>query len=115
MIKEERLLERFLRYIQIDSPTKYERDFADHLKEEMEKMGLIVYMDNAGESVGSNSSNLIAKLKGNAEGETILFSAHMDTVSPGNGIKPIVKDGVIYSDGTTVLGGDDKAGIAAIL
>ncbi len=81
----------------------------------MEKIGLEVYMDDAGEKVGSNSGNLIGKLRGNTDGETILFSAHMDTVSPGIGIKPIIKDGVIYSDGTTILGGDDKAGIAAIL
>lgn len=39
----------------------------------------------------------------------------MDTVKPGKGIKPIIKDGVIYSDGTTILGGDDKGGIAAIV
>lgn len=115
MINKERLLDRFLKYIQIDSPTKYEREFADYLKNEMEEMGLSVYMDSAGEKVGSNSGNLIGRLEGNTEGEPILFSAHMDTVSPGIGIKPIIKDGVIYSDGTTILGGDDKAGIAAIL
>lgn len=115
MINEKRLLDRFLQYIQIDSPTKQEREFADFLKNEMEKIGLEVYMDDAGEKVGSNSGNLIGKLRGNTDGETILFSAHMDTVSPGIGIKPIIKDGVIYSDGTTILGGDDKAGIAAIL
>ncbi len=34
---------------------------------------------------------------------------------PGNGIKPSVKDGYIVSDGTTILGADDKAGLAAIL
>ncbi|NLX61265.1 MAG: M20/M25/M40 family metallo-hydrolase [Tissierellia bacterium] len=115
MINEKRLLDRFLKYVQIDSPTKFERDFAEHLIKEMEKMGLEVYMDDAGEKVGSNSGNVIGRLKGNTDGETILFSAHMDTVSPGKGIKPVIKDGVIYSDGTTVLGGDDKAGIAAIL
>ena len=38
----------------------------------------------------------------------------MDTVVPGKGIKPVIKeDGYIYSDGTTILGADDKAGIAA--
>ncbi|MBC8591479.1 M20/M25/M40 family metallo-hydrolase [Wansuia hejianensis] len=115
MINEKRVLDRFLEYIQIDSPTKDERKFADFLMKEMEKIGIEVYMDNAGEKVGSNSGNLIGKLKGNTDGETILFSAHMDTVSPGVGIKPQIRDGVIYSDGTTVLGGDDKAGIAAIL
>ncbi len=115
MINEKRLLERFLNYVQIDSPTKYEREFAEYIMKEMEKMGLEVHMDDAGEKVGSNSGNVIGRLKGNTDGEAILFSAHMDTVSPGKGIKPVIKDGVIYSDGTTVLGGDDKAGIAAIL
>lgn len=115
MINEKRLLERFLSYIQIDSPTKQERKFADFIMNEMKKIGLEVYMDDAGEKVGSDSGNVIGKLKGNTEGETILFSAHMDTVSPGIGINPVIKDGIIFSDGTTILGGDDKAGIAAII
>lgn len=115
VINKERLLNRFLKYVQIDSPTKYEREFADYLMKEMKEIGLEVSMDDAGAKAGSNSGNLIGRLKGNTEGETILFSAHMDTVSPGIGIKPVIKDGVIHSDGTTVLGGDDKAGIAAIL
>ncbi|NLY77767.1 MAG: M20/M25/M40 family metallo-hydrolase [Tissierellia bacterium] len=115
MINQKRLLERFLNYVQIDSPTKYEREFADFIMKEMERLGLEVCMDDAGEKVGSNAGNVIGKLKGKTDGETILFSAHMDTVSPGKGIKPVIRDGVIYSDGTTVLGGDDKAGIAAIL
>ncbi|NLC03588.1 MAG: peptidase M20, partial [Tissierellia bacterium] len=88
MINQERLLERFLKYVQIDSPTKFERDFADYLQKEMTEMGLSVSMDNAGEKVGSNSGNLVAKLKGNTQSQPILFSAHMDTVSPGIGIKP---------------------------
>lgn len=115
MINKERLLERFLEYVQIDSPTKHERKFADHLTAELEKMGVEVYMDNAGEKAGSDSGNLICKLKGNTKGKTILFSSHMDTVSPSIGIKPQVRDGVIYSDGTTILGGDDKAGVASIM
>ena len=115
MINEKRLLDRFLNYIQIDSPTKHEREFADYIMNEMKEIGLEVYMDDAGEKVGSDSGNVIGRLKVNTEGETILFSSHMDTVSPGIGIKPVIKDGVIYSDGTTILGGDDKAGIASIL
>lgn len=115
MINKERLVERFLEYVQIDSVTKSERKFADFLKKEMESIGIVVTMDDAGDKVGGNSGNLIGKLKGNTDGEAILFSAHMDTVSPGIGIKPIIKDGIIYSDGTTILGADDKAGIAAIM
>lgn len=115
MINQDRLVKRFIDYVQIDSPTNYELDFANHLIKELEKLGFEVEMDDAGGKVGGNSGNLIAKLKGKKEGQAILFSAHMDTVSPGRGIKPIIKDDIIYSDGTTVLGGDDKGGVASIL
>lgn len=115
MINEDRLIERFLKYVQIDSPTKEELEFAKHIKGELEKLGLEVYMDDAGESVGSNAGNVIGRLKGNPDGTPILFSCHMDTVSPSRGIKPQIKDGVISSDGTTILGADDKAGIAAVV
>ena len=115
MINEQRLIDRFMRYVQIDSPTKEEREFALILMKELEELGLEVTMDDAGEKTGSNSGNLIARLKGNSGKEPILFSSHMDTVSPGRGIKPRIIDGTIYSDGTTILGGDDKAGIASIM
>lgn len=115
MINEKRILDNFLKYVQIDSPTKEERDFAEFLMEKMKSLGMEVKMDNAGDDVGSNSGNVIGKLKGNTNGQPLLFSAHMDTVSPGRGIKPEIRDGKIYSDGTTILASDDKAGVAAIL
>lgn len=115
MINRDRVLERFLEYIKINSESYHEGDFAKRLKGDLEKLGLSVKIDKTGEKVGSNTGNIIARLKGNAKGETILFSCHMDTVSPGQDIKPIVKEGVVYSDGTTILGGDDKGGIASII
>ena len=115
MINEKRLLNRFLRYVQIDSPTQNEREFAVCLKNEMEILGIEVYIDDAGAKVGSNTGNIIGLLKGSTTAEPILFSSHMDTVTPSIGVKPIIKDGIIYSDGTTILGGDDKAGIAAVM
>jgi tripeptide aminopeptidase len=39
----------------------------------------------------------------------------MDTVEPGRGVKPLIDGGIIRSSGDTILGSDDKAGIAAIL
>jgi tripeptide aminopeptidase len=45
----------------------------------------------------------------------LYFSAHMDTVTPGEGIRPIITDGIIRSSGETVLGGDDKVGVSAII
>jgi len=39
----------------------------------------------------------------------------MDTVTPGNGVKPSIDNDKVITDGTTILGADDKAGIAAML
>src|SRR5690606_13052328 len=39
----------------------------------------------------------------------------LDRVVGGIGVRPTVRDGSVYSDGTTILGADDAAGIAAIL
>lgn len=115
MINEERVLKRFLEYVQIGSESYNEGDFAKVLAKDLSDIGLEVEIDNAGEVVGSNTGNVIARLKGNVEGDAILFSCHMDTVAPGKNIKPIIKDEVVYSDGTTILGGDDKGGIASIV
>ncbi|ATD55368.1 M20/M25/M40 family metallo-hydrolase [Clostridium chauvoei] len=115
MINKDRVLKRFLDYVQIDSESYKEGTFAKRLAKDLEELGLEVEFDKAYEVVKSDTGNLIARLKGNREGEPILFACHMDTVTPCTNIKPIIKDGIIYSDGTTVLGGDDKGGIAAII
>ncbi len=115
MINEQRLVDAFMAYVQISSPTKQEGRFAAFICKELEALGLEVRIDDAGEKVGSDTGNVIARLKGNADGDTILFSCHMDTVSPSTFIKPEIRDGIIYSDGTTILGGDNKAGIAAVV
>lgn len=115
MINQDRVVEEFIKYVKISSPTKSEAKFAQFIKLELEALGLEVIIDDAGEKAGSDTGNLIAKLKGTVDGDPILFSCHMDTVSPSIDIKPVIRDGVIYSDGTTILGGDNKAGIAAVL
>ena len=115
MINQTRLVDAFMKYVQISSPTKSEGEFAKFIKEILEDLDFEVEIDDAGPKVGSDTGNVVAKIKGTVEGEPILFSCHMDTVSPGLNIKPIIKDGAIYSDGTTILGADDKAGIAAII
>ncbi len=115
MINQERIVNEFIKYVKISSPTKSEGEFAAFISKELKALGLDVVIDDAGDKVGSDTGNVIAKLKGTTTGETILFSCHMDTVSPGMDIKPIIKEGTIYSDGTTILGGDNKAGIAAIV
>lgn len=115
-VNKERLVNEFLELVQIDSETKNEAVIAKVLKKKFLALGLEVIEDDSKEETGHGAGNLICNLQGNAEGiDTIYFTSHMDTVVPGNGIKPSIKDGYIISDGTTILGADDKAGIAAIL
>ena len=114
-VNEKRVLDLLLEMIKIDSVSYEEKPMSDFLENYFKVKGMEVYRDNAGEKFGGNGSNILVFVKGTIEGPAICFNAHQDTVSPGNGIKPVVKDGFIYSDGDTVLGGDDKGGIAAIL
>jgi len=115
MVNQDRVVNEFIELVKIDSLSGKEGAVSKVLVKKLEELGLEVTIDDAGEKAGGETGNIIAKLKGTKNGPTILFSSHMDTVVPGEGIKPIIKDGVIYSDGTTILGSDDKAGIAAIL
>lgn len=65
---------------------------------------------------GSDTGNIIAFLPGKLENApSIMFSAHMDTVTPCEVINPVVNSDRISTDGTSILGADDKAGIAAII
>ncbi len=110
-----RLVEEFLELVQIDSETKHEEVIAPILVKKLENMGFDVFQDDAHTRNGHGAGNIIATLKGDDSIEPIYFTVHMDTVVPGNGIKPEIReDGYICSDGTTILGADDKAGMAAI-
>ncbi|HDK26211.1 MAG TPA: M20/M25/M40 family metallo-hydrolase [Candidatus Atribacteria bacterium] len=116
MVNEKRLVEGFMELVRIDSLSRKEKDLADFLLEKLKNLGLEVIVDQAGEKIKSNSGNIIARLKGNTNNEIpIMFSAHMDTVVPGENIKPICDGEKIVSDGKTILGADDKAAIAALL
>lgn len=115
MIQEQRLVQTFLELVQLDSESKQERLVADYVTAKLRALGYTVKEDEAGAQFGGNVGNVLAYKAGSCAGKSLLFCAHMDTVAPGNHVKPIVEDGVIRSDGSTVLGGDDKAGIAAIL
>ena len=115
MINRERIVQEFLKYVQIDSLTKKEGNFASYIVQELKDLGLEAYIDSCAEKVGSDTGNVMARLNGKVDKPSILFSCHMDTVTPGEGIKPVIRDGVIYSDGTTILGADNKAGIAAVI
>lgn len=116
MVNKDRLVSEFMELVQVDSETGFEADIAEVLKKKFSELGLEVLEDEAKEKTGHGANNLICTLKGNKDGvDPIYFTSHMDTVVPGKGIKPSIQDGYIVSDGTTILGSDDKAGLSAML
>ena len=115
LINKERLKNLLIELIKIDSLSRKEYDVAMRLKREMEYLGATVIIDDAGERVGGNVGNLIARFSGTLpSARPLLLSAHMDTVVPGEGVVPILDGDILRSDGRTVLGGDDKSGVAII-
>lgn len=108
MINQERIVERFIKLVGFDSESGNEKSIGEYLQQELTELGLEVRKDLVG--------NIYGILKGNSDKDAILFSAHQDTVSPGKGKKAIIHaDGIITSDGTTVLGSDDISGLVGIL
>lgn len=117
MIKQQRIVEQFMELVQIDSETKHEQNISTVLKEQFARLGLRVYEDDTTAKTGHGAGNLVVtwEAEGASDAPAIFFTCHMDTVTPGKGITPILgEDGWIRSDGTTILGADDKAGIAAL-
>ncbi len=111
----ETLIDYFISLIKIDSESKNEKAVALKIAEDLRYLGAEVTFDDAHEKTGGNIGNLYGYFNGNIDKKPILFCAHLDTVVPGNGIKPQFKDDRITTDGTTILGADDKSGIAEII
>ena len=110
MINTQRLVDTFFEFVKIPSETPNDQDFIAHLDKFFSKMeGAKTKTDAYG--------NLVVKIpaKGSSNKNTVGFACHADTVKPGIGIKPVIKDGVIKSSRDTILGADDKAGIAEIV
>ena len=115
MINEQRLLNTFLDYVMTGSETKNEKAMGEKLVRDLKALDLEVKTDKSGEAFGSNGFNICAYLPGSIPGDTTIMCAHMDTVAPGKEIHPIIDKGIIRTNGSTVLGGDDKSGIASII
>lgn len=104
MIDRDRLVKTFCDIVKIDSPSGEEEAMAQDLTRRLGRLGFEIQRDAHG--------NLFATEDGD---NPLMLSAHMDTVEPGRGINPRVVEGRIISDGTTILGGDCKGGVAAML
>ena len=106
-VDRDRLVRTFLELVAVDSPSGHEREIGEVLMTRFGDLGCAVSRDEIG--------NVVAIFPGRRSG-TILLSTHMDTVGSDTGIRPIIgEDGVIRTDGSTILGADDKSGIAGCL
>ena len=115
MVNRDRLGETFKFLVEIDSISKEEATISSEIRKILESLGAETVVDSAGDKIGGNSGNLIAKFKGNRQAPPLLLNAHMDTVEPGKGITAVLKEGIFTSDGTTILGADDKSAIAILI
>ena len=102
----DRLTHTLIELVGIPSTSGHEEQVRHYLEQQLALLGLSTQIDKAG--------NLIATLAADS-GETLLLNAHMDRVPPGLGHTPIIRNGILYSDGATNLGADDAAGIVIIL
>ena len=114
-MEQEAIVQEFLELIRINVQSLNERPIADLLKNKLASLGCEVTEDGAGELLGGNTGNLVARLNGNENYPAILLSAHMDRVPQGSNIQPVLSAGKITSDGSTILAADDVAGLVAIL
>ncbi|MFT5700249.1 MAG: tripeptide aminopeptidase [Desulforhopalus sp.] len=116
-INKERLATTFTTLCEIDSPSKREGKISKWLKNTFTDLGAnSIYEDNSASMTGSESGNLIIRFNGNQpQAEGLFFSCHMDTVGPAEGVVVARNADIFTSKGNTILGGDDKSGIAAII
>lgn len=111
-MESDRALEVLFDLIRIDSPSREEGALAAHLVGLFEESGIDARIDDTASVTGSDTGNVIAELAGDI-GFTIVLSAHMDNVDPCRGVEPVIVEGRVCSAGDTVLGADDKVGVAA--
>jgi tripeptide aminopeptidase len=116
MIDESRLVSLFLDMCRINTPPRREKVLVDFIQPKLEEIGFTCVRDEAHHQTGGDSGNLIATLPGNvSDTPAIFFSAHFDTVEPNPDLKILIDNGVIRTDGTSILGADDKSGMAPII
>jgi tripeptide aminopeptidase len=114
-IHPDRLIELFTRFVTIDGVSLAERNIADAATGVLVSAGIHVQEDSSGTNRGGNAGNLWCFPPGFDRNQpALMLTAHLDTVLPTANLKPIVGQGKITSDGTTILGADNRAGLSVL-
>ena len=115
-INETRLIDTFLSLVGINGPSRAERPVAEYLKEEFSRIGLEGEEDSSAPSFGGDCGNLLLRFPGDHPGRPgLIICTHLDTILPTDQLEVVEKEGIFYSAGETILGADDRAGVAAML
>ncbi|MGR0480067.1 MAG: M20/M25/M40 family metallo-hydrolase [Candidatus Electronema sp. V4] len=116
LINPERLARTFVRLCETDSPSGEEGRMAALVTEMLCGLGAPPPLeDDSAAWTGSQCGNLIFRFDGDIGREPLFFCCHLDTVEPGRGIKVLRQGDRFTSSGSTILGSDDKSGIAALI
>lgn len=116
MVNHIRLIDLFKQLCLVNSPALNEAEIVKLVVPMLQRLGMRITQDDAGQKLGGNANNVLAVLPGNGGLQRpFFFSAHFDTVEPTEGLVIVEANGVISTDGTTILGSDDKAGLAALI
>lgn len=115
----------FAELCRIESPSGRERGCAERVIAELRALGVRVDEDGAGDLVGSDCGNLLARLSAAATSEakdespvsrpSVLLCAHLDTVPLPAPVEPVLVDGVWENANEGILGADNKAAVAVLL
>jgi len=114
MVNRDRLLETFLELVAVNGPSLREGRIAEAVEGRLCGLGLTPVRDEAGAAIGGETGNVIAALPGTLAG-AVLLTAHLDTIRPTEGVAVRREEGRICSDGGTILGADNRAGVAMVL
>jgi len=116
IINTARLADRFVSLCEIDSPSKKEGRIAARLKEIFAGLGAdLVREDDSAPRTGADCGNLLVRFNGALDRKPVFFNCHMDTVEPGVGVQVRRRGDTFTSAGETILGADDKSGIAIFI
>jgi tripeptide aminopeptidase len=114
--ERERLLTKFARFCEIESPSGNERAMADTVIAELRAIRLEeVEEDGSAAETGSHAGNVLARMPGPEGARTILLCAHLDTVPLAAPIEVVREEGVFRNRNEGILGADNKAAVATIL
>ena len=112
-MNRKRLLSTFMDLLKIESPSGREGKVSRYVGSILRECGFSIKKDKAGQGFGGRCGNMVGRVPPrDVSVPALLFVSHMDTVVPNRDLKIVFDGKTVKTDGKTILGADDKAGVA---